>query len=102
MKASARLKKPMAPPAHIDLEGRRIELARARVVARAWSETVPESRRTSQAALFSRAAIEAFAAVIVPDLALSAPFVTPRGKLDATARQLAVSIGREAAPLPML
>ena len=102
MKASARLKKPMAPPAHIDLEGRRIELARARVVARAWSETVPESRRTSQAALFSRAAIEAFAAVIVPDLALSAPFVTPRGKLDATARQLAVSIGREAAALPML
>ena len=102
MKASARLKKPMAPPAHIDLEGRRIELARARVVARAWSETVPESRRTSQAALFSRAAIEAFAAVIVPDFALSAPFVTPRGKLDATARQLAVSIGREAAALPML
>ena len=102
MKASARLKKPMAPPAHIDLEGRRIELARARVVARAWSETVSESRRKSQAALFSRGAIEAFAAVIVPDLALSAPFVTPRGKLDATARQLAVSIGREAAALPML
>lgn len=102
MKASARLKKPIAPPAHIDLEARRIELARARFVARAWSETVPESRRTSQAALFSRGAIEAFAGVVVPDFALSAPFVTPRGKLDATARQLAASIGREAAGLPVL
>jgi adenine-specific DNA-methyltransferase len=102
MKASARLKKPIAPPAHIDLEARRIELARARFVARAWSETVPESRRTSQAALFSRSAIEAFAGVIVPEFALSAPFITPRGKLDATARELAASIGREAAALPVL
>lgn len=102
MKASARLKKPIAPPAHIDLEARRIELARARFVARAWSETVPESRRTSQAALFSRGAIEAFAGVVVPEFALSAPFITPRGKLDTTARELAASIGREAAALPVL
>lgn len=102
MKASIRLKKPIALSAHIDFEARRIELARARFVARAWSETVPESRRTSQAALFARGAIEAFAGVVVPDLALSAPFIIPRGKLDATARQLAASIGREAAALPVL
>jgi adenine-specific DNA-methyltransferase len=102
MKASARLKKPISTPAQINLEDRRIELARARFVARAWSETIPESRRTNQAALFARVAMESFAAVVVPGFVLSAPFVTPRGKLDATARQLAASIGREAAALPVL
>lgn len=86
----------------VALEPRRAELARARYVARAWSETVPESRRTSQAALFVRAAMEAFAADKAAGLVLSAPFVIPRGKLDATARQLALSIGRETAALPIL
>jgi adenine-specific DNA-methyltransferase len=102
MKSTGGLPKTTFASAHIQLEPRRIELARARYVARAWSETIPESLRTSQAALFARAAIEAFAAEIVPGFALRAPFVVPSGSLDATARQLATAMGREATALPVL
>lgn len=102
MKSAIRLQKPARVDTPAALESRRIELVRARVMARAWSETISEVRRTSQAALFARAAIEAFAADAAPGLALSAPFAVPRGKLDATARQLATSMGREAAALPVL
>lgn len=84
------------------LDAARTELSRARVMARAWSETIGDIRRTSQAALFSRAAIEAFAASVAPALTLSQPFSVVRGRLDATSRQLAVSIGRVAAALPLL
>lgn len=81
---------------------KRIELSRARAMARAWSQTVSETRRIDQAALFARAAMEAFAAEVAPTLVLSEPFVAARGRLDATARQLATLIGREAAALPVL
>ena len=37
-----------------DLQPTRMELSRARFVARAWSETIPGARRTGQAALFAR------------------------------------------------
>lgn len=80
----------------------RSELSRARVMARAWSQTIADTRRADQAALFARAAIEAFASEVAPVLALSAPFVVVRGKLDPTARELAKSIGRQAASLPVL
>jgi adenine-specific DNA-methyltransferase len=102
MKSSARLKKTASPETVVALDAKRIELSRARVMARASSETIAEGRRTAQAALFSRAAIEAFAAEVAPALTLSPPFVAVRGKLDATARQLAASIGREAAALPVM
>ena len=82
-----------------DLEPNRIELSRARFVARAWSETIPESRRTDQAALFARAALETFAAKAAPGFTLSPPLVTVKDKLDNTAQQLAKSIGCLAAPL---
>ncbi len=98
----ARLKKPAMAEAAIAIDSTRIELARARVMARAWAETIVETRRTGQAALFARAAIEAFAACVAPQLTLSPSFVMVRGRLDATARQLAASIGREAAMLPVL
>lgn len=80
----------------------RAELARTRFVARAWAETIPESRRTSQAALLARAALEAFAAKAAPTLKLSAPLAEVRGKLDLTAQQLAKTMGDYAAQLPVL
>lgn len=102
MKSSVRVKKAAPIEMAVTLDAKRIELSRARVMARAWSETITETRRTSQAALFMRAAMEDFAAGVAPGLTLSAPFVAVRGKLDATARQLARSIGQEAAALPLL
>lgn len=102
MKSAIRLAHTSTVTAKAPEEPQRIELARARLLARAWSETISESRRIRQAALFARAAIEAFAAVVAPGLRLSEPFVVPRGKLDVTARELAASMGREAAALPLL
>jgi adenine-specific DNA-methyltransferase len=101
-RSSARLKKPAPIDPAVAIDSKRVELARARVMARAWAETIAETRRTDQAALFARAAIEAFAACVAPQLTLSPPFVTVRGKLDTTARQLATSVGREAAMLPIV
>ena len=102
MKATARYQRTSPGVAPLELETKRVELARARFVARAWSETIPDDRRSSQGALFARAAIEAFAAEKAPELRLRAPIAAPRGKLDATARQLAATLGREAASLPVL
>ncbi|MFN3727707.1 MAG: class I SAM-dependent DNA methyltransferase [Allosphingosinicella sp.] len=102
MRSAARLKKAVAAEAVTVVEAKRVELSRARVMARAWSETIAESRRKAQAALFTRAAMEAFAASVAPGLSLSSPLAAVRGKLDATARELASSIGREAAALPVL
>lgn len=100
--SAARLKKRVGAQEEFLLNSRRIELTRARVMARAWAETIPETRRTSHAALFARDALEAFAAEKAPSIQLRSPTATLRGRLDATARQLAVSLGREAAGLPML
>lgn len=102
LKSPARVKKAAPTEMVVALDSKRVELSRARIVARAWSETIAEARRSSQAALFSRAAMETFAANVAPGLTLRAPFVSVRGKLDATARRLAQSIGQEAADLPLL
>lgn len=102
MKSSVKVKKVAPIDMAVTLDTKRIELSRARIMARAWSETIAETRRTSQAALFTRTAMEAFAADVAPGLVLSGPFVAVRGKLDATALQLAQSIGQEAAALPLL
>ncbi|WP_285294337.1 HsdM family class I SAM-dependent methyltransferase [Aureimonas altamirensis] len=85
----------------LDLEPIRIELARARIMARAWSETIPETRRTGYAARFARAALEIFAGEVAPGAKLSPPFAITKGKLDTTAEQLADSMGRLAAALPV-
>ncbi len=84
------------------LDSKRIELSRARMMARAWAGSVPEDQRSDLAALFARAAIEAFPTGKAPGLILRKPFVPVRGKLDASSRQLADSIGIEVATLPML
>lgn len=92
---------PLCKPKALDLEPIRIELARARIMARAWSETIPETRRTGNAARFARAALEIFAEEVAPGVKLSPPFAITKGKLDATAKQLADSMGRLAAALPI-
>lgn len=102
MGSSVRLTKAASFEEVIALDAKRIELSRARVVARAWSQTIVESCRTTQAALFSRAAIESFAAAVAPTLILRGPLKVAHGKLDTTAHQLAASLGREAAALPVL
>lgn len=89
-------------PSALDLEPVRIELSRARFMARAWSETIPEPLRTAQAALFARAAIEEFASAVAPALKLSSPFATVKGRLDSTAQHLARSMGRLAATLSVM
>jgi adenine-specific DNA-methyltransferase len=101
---SMALSKPKSPvrPKAPDLEPIRIELSRARFVARAWSETIAEARRIGQAALFARAAMEEFASASTPGVKLSQPFVSVKGKLDNTAQQLARSIGRLASGLPLI
>lgn len=90
------------PELTLTLDVRRAELARVRVLARAWSETLNEAERRDQAALFSHAAMESFAAHAVQNSNLSGALVEVRGKLGATAHQLAQSIGKEASALSVL
>lgn len=102
-RALARVARAKAPEAlQTAVEAIRYELARARVIARAWADTVTEARRIDQAALFGRVAMETFAAEVAPGLQLSRPFAQPFGKLDSTAKQLAQAIGRQAASLPVI
>ena len=84
-----------------DLEAQRYELARARQLARAWAETLPEPKRRDMAALFTRVAIETYSAEARPHASLSAPFAKPYGRLDRAVAELAQVVGREAAPLPI-
>jgi adenine-specific DNA-methyltransferase len=84
------------------IEATRLELARARLLCRAWSDTVAESHRADHAAIFARRALEAFANASAPTLRLSAPFVEPSGQLDRAAAQLADTVGRDAAALPII
>ncbi|RRN74601.1 HsdM family class I SAM-dependent methyltransferase [Agrobacterium deltaense] len=101
-KAAPHVRTAVTAEAVIFLDSKRLELARARVMARAWAETISESHRTRQAALFAREAIAAFASEKAVGLTLRPPFTSLRDKLDATACRLAVSLGHEAAALPVL
>lgn len=90
---------PLRRPA--DLEAQRYELARARQLARAWAEALPEPRRRDMAALFTRVAIETYRLQARPHAILSPPFAQPYGQLDIGVAELAQAVGREAAPLPI-
>lgn len=90
---------PLRRPA--GLEQQRYELARARQLARAWAETLPEPRRRDMAALFTRAAIDTYRLQARPQARLSPPFARPYGQLDIGVAELAQAVGREAAPLPI-
>lgn len=84
------------------LDRLRTELARARLMCRTWAETVAETRRIDHAAAFARRSMEAFAAIVAPDLVLSPSLAAPFASLDAAALTLAASIGKEAARLPQV
>lgn len=90
---------PLGLPA--DLEAQRYELVRARQLARAWAETLPEPRRRDMAALFTRVALETYRLQARPHARLSPPFAQPYGQLDVAVAELAQAVGREAAPLPI-
>jgi adenine-specific DNA-methyltransferase len=85
-----------------DVAGIRLELARARQLARAWAATVAETRRPDLAALFARHALSAYGAVAAPQARLSEPFANPFGYLDATPDALAATMGEQAAKLPQV
>ncbi|MGV9007954.1 MAG: HsdM family class I SAM-dependent methyltransferase [Brevundimonas sp.] len=84
----------------LDLQARRYELARARQLARAWAETLPEPRRRDLAAIFTQRAIESYRDHACPNARLSEPFSQPYGKLDSAIEHLADALGEEAACLP--
>lgn len=89
-------------PAVADMDAVRLELGRARLLARAWAKTIPEPRRADHAALFARAAMMAFAQQADPDFEPNTPMATPHGALDAAAKGLAASIGVLAASLQLV
>jgi adenine-specific DNA-methyltransferase len=84
-----------------DLEAIRLELSRNRLLCRAWAQSVPDKNRTALAAIFARRAIEAFSHGATPEIKLSNWFSEPEGRLDRAALQLAESIGRGSAELPV-
>jgi adenine-specific DNA-methyltransferase len=95
-----------SPPQRIDHDGgidaKRLELGRARLLCRAWSQAIAQEQRADHAAIFARRALDAFATQATPALRLSAPFAEPLGRLDRAAAQLADTIGRDAATLPLV
>lgn len=99
MKKLARTERGGEPARPAALDGKRSELARSRVMARAWADTLPELRRTDLAGLFARTALAAFAVEVAPGLSLRPSEEFARGHLDATAHELATSIGREVSAL---
>lgn len=80
----------------------RTELARARVVARSWVETIAAAHRVDHAAAFVRQALETLAAKVAPALTLSFAPMPLFGRLDRTAEPLARSVGEMAAQLPLI
>ncbi|WP_333824382.1 HsdM family class I SAM-dependent methyltransferase [Pinisolibacter sp.] len=86
----------------VELTATRLELSRARILARAWAAAFPETRRTDLAALFARHAIERLSVKIAPNHLLSRPVAVPFGRLDTAAQRLAESIGDEASRLPII
>lgn len=90
---------PLGTPA--DLEALRYSLARARQLARAWAETLPEVRRRDMAALFTRTALDTYRIRARPQARLSPFFAQPFGELDSFVIELAKSIGWDAAALPL-
>jgi len=85
-----------------DDEAARLELGRARLLARTWSKTIPEARRADHAAVFAYAAMTVFGAILAPELHQSPPRPVPHGALDDAVRSLAQTIGALAARLPLI
>lgn len=82
-----------------DADRLRSELARVRLMCRAWSSTIPETHRASLAGKFVRHALEAYSASTLPRLRLSEALDQPFGELDHAAAELARATGEEAVGL---
>jgi adenine-specific DNA-methyltransferase len=83
-------------------EAIRVELARTRVLCRAWTQTLAEAHRAGHAALFVRLAMESLAREVNPSIRLSDMPVKAHGHLDNAVRELAKTFGRDAAQLPLI
>lgn len=86
----------------IELDALRFELARSRVVCRAWSETLDVNKQRDQAGAFACKALDAFAQKAVPPFRRSSFFAKRPGPLDDTATLLAEKIGSDAAALGLV
>ena len=93
---------PAPPRAPWSIVSLRLELSRERNSARAWAGTLAEASRPDYAALFAQAALVAYARVAQPATTLSAPIITPSGRLPSEIDERACVIGRAAADLPGL
>ncbi|ABC23288.1 Eco57I restriction-modification methylase domain-containing protein [Rhodospirillum rubrum] len=91
----------LAGPPSPGVEGTRSDLARARVVARAWAETLTPARRADQALLFTTAAMAALRKGIGVEAVARPGFARPRGRLDHAGARVAQAIGEDAALLPL-
>ena len=85
-----------------ELELVRAEFSRARLLARAWAATIPETRRPEHAGAFAMRALLGYAAVSTPEGVVGVGSTGFQVKLDDAASELARSIGRTAAQLPRL
>jgi adenine-specific DNA-methyltransferase len=80
-------------------------LQAGRVMARAWSQTVPERQRQQAAWVFIKAAIDNYIELISrrapAPVHVTPPAIALRFPLDKTVLELARTVGREAAELPV-
>lgn len=83
----------------IDVGATRIELGRARYLARSLAQTIADDDRAAFAALVTREALRVFGEQHVADFKLRPALTDLAGDLDATTCQLAENIGRTAAVL---
>lgn len=88
-------------PPFRDLQVVRAELSRARLICRAWAETVPEARRKDESAVFTRHALEALGRQRAPAAVPCEPFAKPYSWPNHATKQLAETIGFLAARLPI-
>ncbi len=84
-----------------DAHRRAATLGEAKNTARQWTETLPESKRKSQAALFAWRCLKAYRDRAAPQARLS-DTSSFSGKLDPAIHKLADDVGREASHLGFL
>lgn len=90
-----------AGAAERSLDELRRELGLLRLRCRVGAEKIAEPARAAYSALFARRAIEALAREAAPGLLLSRPFAPISDPLDRDGEQMADTIGRYAAGLPL-
>jgi adenine-specific DNA-methyltransferase len=90
------------PAGSVGIEEVRLQLARARQLAKAWAETVEEKSRPDYAGAFAMQALLGYAAICVPQVIVGAGALNYPVRLDDVANGFAQSIARIATKLPRL